>query len=341
MGVSVKILGGGFYGTNLALALHRDGHYVRLWETADSLFSGCSGNMPARLHCGAHYPRSKLTRAACQGHYAEFMENYGEFTHGVACNVYAIAEHDSLLDFGTYKQVLGSEIEFVTVARPAELGLRNVEGAILTGERHVHVDRIRDYFAEQLDGHVIYGAPRGGVDDPDFDLVIDATFCAHDNIGIDRFEACLTLLLEGPVDRSITIMDGPLPSLYVWDENQGLCSLTSAKWTPLAKLYTWKDARHYLDHELTTIERERRAQEMFSQMAEFYPRIRDEYKIVDYRTAIRAMPRSAADARLVDIIWVGERAIRVRAGKLDAIFHAERAIKAIIAEMEGRVAVAA
>lgn len=337
----VKVLGGGFYGTHLALSLLRDGHDVVLWETAERLFSGASGNMPARLHGGAHYPRSKLTRSACQGHFAEFMANYGQFTHGVPCNVYAVAEHESLLDFGTYKQVLGSEIEFVTVARPAELGLQNIEGAILTGERHVHVDRMRDHFAAALDGHVVYGAPRGGVDDPAFDLVVDATFCTHEQIGIDRFEACLTVLLEGPVDRSVTIMDGALPSLYVWDENQGLCSLTSAKWTPLARRATWKDARHYLDHELSKVELDRHANEMFDQMAGFYPRIRDEYKIVDYRTAIRAMPRSAADARLVDIIRVGERAVRIRAGKLDAIFHAERAIKAMIAEMECRVAIAA
>jgi hypothetical protein len=42
--------------------------------------------------------------------------------------------------------------------------------------------------------------------------------------------------------------------------------------------------------------------------------------------AIRAMPRSAAAARLVNVVRVGERAIRVRAGKLDAIFAAERCV---------------
>lgn len=73
---------------------------------------------------------------------------------------------------------------------------------------------------------------------------------------------------------------------------------------------------------------------MFSQMMEFYPRILGEYQIVGHRLAIRAMPRSAADARLVDVVRVGNRALRVRAGKLDAIFHAERVIRDMLREFE-------
>src|SRR3954465_2108023 len=104
------VLGGGFYGTHITSALRADGHYVELHEIADRLFAGASGNIPARAHQGQHYPRSKLTRRACQEHYAEFMMRYGEFTRGVPVNVYAIAEHDSLMDFGTYVQVLRDEI---------------------------------------------------------------------------------------------------------------------------------------------------------------------------------------------------------------------------------------
>src|SRR3954468_24745718 len=100
------VLGGGFYGTHTAVSLRAEGHYVELHESATQLFAGASGNIPARAHQGQHYPRSKLTRRACQEHYAEIMTSYGEFTRGVPVNVYAIADHDSLLDFGTYAQVL-------------------------------------------------------------------------------------------------------------------------------------------------------------------------------------------------------------------------------------------
>ncbi len=342
----IRVLGGGVYGSHIALALSNDGMMdVELHEIAPRLFSGASGNQPARLHTGAHYCRSKLTRAACQEHFAEFMARYGHLTHGVPVNVYAVAEHESLLDFGTYKQVLRDEIEFVTVERPAELGLQNVEGAILTGERHFIVDRAREHFTKALGNRVIYNQPPGEVDDPRWDVTVDCTFCAHDSIGIDRFEACLTVLLEGPTDRAVTIMDGRFPSLYPWDEEQGLSSLTSAKWTPMALFCTWGEAREWLDdlhaRPIRLGERlacsevgPRHAAAMFDQMAGFYPRIRDEYRVVDHRLAIRAMPRSAADARLVDVVRVGDRALRVRAGKLDAIFHAERVIRDMLRDFE-------
>jgi len=328
--MKIRVLGGGLYGSHLALAFLKDGHEVELHEIADRLFAGASGNIPARLHQGFHYPRSKLTRDACRDHRAEFVAHYGHLTHCVPVNIYAIAEADSLLDFGTYTQLLG-ETEFLAIERPAELGLSRVEGAVLTGERHIVVDRMREHFTLALGDRVKFGMPGGIVDDPAWDLTLDATFCAHEGFGVDRFEACLTVLLEGPADRAVTVMDGPFPSLYPWSEEQGLSSLTSAKFTPLARRSTWKDARVFLDKELPAQRIAEHTAAMIDQMAEFYPAISD-YRVAEHRLAIRALPRSAADARLAEIVRVGERAIRIRAGKLDAVFHAERVVKRMIAQ---------
>ena len=329
--MNIRILGSGLYGCHLATTLLRDGHDVVVREIADRVFAGATGNIPARLHSGSHYPRSGLTREACREHYREFMDVYGDFTHGVACNAYAVAEHDSLVDFSTYRQILRDEIEFITVERPEELGLRHVEGAILTGERHVLADKLAAHFAETLKDHIEFGREPGVVDDPAWDLTIDCTSCANDNAGVDRFEACLTLLLKGPTDKAITIMDGPFPSLYPWDEERGLSSLTSAKWTPLGRSDTWAEALDAMRTARNVGALADHSCEMFKQMEWYFPAIRD-YEIAATRTSIRAMPRSAADARLVDVVRVGERAIRIRAGKLDAIFHAERVIKGMLKE---------
>lgn len=326
--MKIRILGGGFYGSHLALALLADGHEVELHEIAERLFSGASGNIPARLHSGTHYPRSKLTRDACLEHRARFMTRYGAFTRGVRCNVYAVAQDDSLLDFGTYLQIVQAGLHVIPVSHPAELGLESIEGAILTGERHVRVDMMRDFFTAQLEGHLRFGVVAGLVDDPAFDLTVDATFCAHENAGVDRYEVCLTMLLEGPTDFAITVMDGPFPSLYPWDEEAGLCSLTSAKFTPLFRRYDWNSAKAVMD-ELGVRKAQQQGRDMIQQMARFYPAVAD-YRIADHRLAIRAMPRSAADARLIDVLPIGEKALRIRAGKIDAIFKAEDAVKSWI-----------
>ena len=258
------------------------------------------------------------------------MRVYGHLTRSVPVNLYAVAAHDSLVDFGTFSQVLRGEVEFITVERPEEFGLQNVEGAILTGERHVVIDDARRYFEAALDDAVQFETEPGVIDSPSWDLTLDCTFCANDAEAIDRYEPCMTVLLTGPADRAVTIMDGMLPSIYPWDESRCLSSLTSAKFTPLSKeCRTYQEAKHLLDTTGAT-EIEARAEAMFDQMAEFWPEARERYRIADIRSAVRAMPRSAADARLVDVVRVGERALRVRAGKIDAIFAAERIVKEII-----------
>lgn len=325
----VRVLGGGFYGCHIASALLAAGHEVELHEIADALFAGASGGIPARLHIGTHYPRSQLTRAACREHHVDFMAVYGHLTRGVPVNLYAIAEHDSLVDFGTYCQVLREEIEFITVAKPDEFGLRGVEGAILTGERHIVTDDARAYFATELAAVAKFHVKPSDHDEAEFDWTIDCTFCARDSANVDRYEPCVTVLLEGPTDKAVTIMDGPFPSLYPWNEARELSSLTSAKFTPLARCATREQAETILRgagaHDV-----DRNAAAMYDQMAGFYPAIRDLYRPAGCRLSIRAMPRSGSDARLVDVVQVGERTLRVRAGKIDAVIAAEHVIKAAL-----------
>jgi len=327
--VKIRVLGGGLYGSHIGLALIRDGHQVELHESAPSLFMGASGNMPARLHLGFHYPRSKLTRTACQDHYERFMATYGHLTRGVPVNIYAIADKLSLVDFGNYCQSLKDEIEFVRIARPEEFGLKNVEGAILTGERHLVIREARRYFTDMLHGAIRFETPAASHGEAEYDLTIDCTFCARESAGVDRYEPCVSALLRGPTNAAVTIMDGAFPSLYPFDELEGLCSLTSAKLTPLTKECTSYDEARLLLTETSERTLLDRCQAMVEQMAQFYPRVRD-YDCIGYMKAIRAMPLSGADARLVDVVRISPKTIRIRASKLDAIFYAEQEVKEAI-----------
>lgn len=329
----IRILGGGWYGCHLAFVLSgfnygpKTEHQVELHELSSTLFMGASGNMPGRLHLGFHYPRSKLTRNACQDHYKRFMERYRHLTCGVRTNIYAIAQNHSFVDFENYCQSLENEVEFIKVVYPEEFGLRNVEGAVLTGERHTLIRLARDHFKERLGNLVQYGTPADHFREDEFDLTIDCTFCAREGEGVDRYEPCVTGLLRGPTHTAVTIMDGPFPSLYPWDPAEGISSLTSAKFTPLTKeCRTYAEARNILDntpeHELR-----QRCVEMFKSLCEFYPDAHGRYEIVGFRKAVRAMPLSGADARLVDVIQTGKKTLRIRASKLDAIFYAEDVVK--------------
>lgn len=323
----IRIHGAGWYGCSIAYGLLKRGHEVEVVERT-GVFSGASGANPARLHSGQHYPRSRLTRAFCQEHQKAFLDRYGYLTRCVPINIYAVADGESLVDFGTYCQILRGEIEFITVYDPSEYGLENVEGAILTGERHIVIRLARDFFRKELEKCLIIGSATG-LNACWADWEIDCTFCARDSENIDRYEPCITTIVKGPAEKAVTIMDGPFPSIYPWDEEQNLNSLTSAKFTPLARCATWEEANSVLNS-ATVEEVAARGNAMLEQMRNYWPDVRDLYSIVDYKLSIRAMPKSAADARLVDIVRTGERSLRVRAGKIDAVLHAEKAICELI-----------
>ena len=325
----IRILGCGWYGAHLAVALLNDGHEVEIHESRDRIFDGASGKIPARLHIGAHYPRSHQTRAACRRHTGEFMERYGHLTRGVPVNIYAIAKEHSLVDYDQYRATLRDEFQFIEIYDPLEYGLENVEGAILTPERHILADAARTYFEHLLEGHIRLGVPAPQGDAGHWDWTIDCTFCANSAAGVDRYEPCLVLLLEGPADRAVTIMDGPFGSLYPWDPERALCSLSSARWTPFSKtLSTYEDARRMLDEMMPWVVQER-GEEMIEQMRGFYPAI-EEYKVVDEMLSIRAMPLSGADTRLVRVDQQGPRLLRVRAGKIDAVLDAEQMVRVFL-----------
>lgn len=329
----IHILGGGWYGCHLAASLSEAGHEVTLHEKAERLFAGASGANPARLHLGFHYPRSKLTRAACQEQHAAFMGKYGHLTRAIPTNLYAIASDDSHVDFGNYTQTLRGELEFITVEDPSDFGLVGIEGAILTGERHIVIREAREYFLALL-GHKIEfnSIGPGPLLDVNSDIVIDCTFCARDSMNVDRYEPCITTILEGMTDRALTIMDGPFASLYPWDERDKLLSLTSAKYTPFQRVKTYEEADSII-RGLKVDEIVERAHRMREQLAAFWPESWDRFQIVDNVFGIRAMPASGADARLVDIVKTGARQFRVRAGKIVSIFMAEQSIKGILCSL--------
>lgn len=329
--MKILVLGGGWYGCHLAAAF-KGLHEVQLHEAGPRLFSGASGANPARLHLGFHYPRSKLTRAACQEQHGEFMRAYGHLTRAIPTNLYAVAERTSNVDFGNYVQTLRGELEFITVEDVKDFGLQNVEGAVLTGERHIVIREAREYFQALLGDAVHLNSKMTADQAPADAVVIDCTFCALDAQNIDRYEPCVTVVLEGPTDRALTVMDGPFPSVYPWDERDNLLSLTSAAHTPLARCKTYHEAMSVISSAKAPDIRARQ-QRMMDDVTFFWPEAAARFRAVDAMLAIRAMPASGADARLVDIVRLGPRAFRVRAGKIVSIFHAEHLLRSALCSL--------
>lgn len=329
--MKIRILGAGWYGCHIASELLADGHDVEVREIQDEIFMGASGKNPARLHKGFHYPRSTETRRLSQSNLEQFMQHYGHLTRAVPVNIYAVAANESMVDFSNYVKVLKDELDFVVIERPEEFGLRNVEGAVLTGERHILVNRVREHFKKALGDRLKLGVDDTDLDKnlSDFDVTIDCTFCALDRHNVARYEPCVTYVYSGDYDRAVTIMDGPFPSIYPHYE-KGTVSVTSAKYTPLAKVKTSEEAQAVIE-DTTHEDLRRRRMDLEEDMNRFYAPFPEQYHYVDAKLAVRAMPLSGADSRIFEV-HENDGVIRMRSGKIDAIFSAAEEIKRILNE---------
>ena len=94
--MDIGIIGGGWYGCHVAVALSKKGHKVTLFEKSSDVFQGVSGDFGQRLHKGPHYPRSFETRESCRRSHNEFLERYPELVVKHEYSTYALGITDSI-----------------------------------------------------------------------------------------------------------------------------------------------------------------------------------------------------------------------------------------------------
>lgn len=108
------IVGGGFYGCNLALFLRSISASILLVEAGDDLMTRASRVNQARIHTGFHYPRSALTAVKSMVLRQRFAADYAEAVIDDFQMLYGIARRRSRVNanrfFRTFK-TMGSPIE--------------------------------------------------------------------------------------------------------------------------------------------------------------------------------------------------------------------------------------
>jgi glycine/D-amino acid oxidase-like deaminating enzyme len=87
----IVVVGGGFFGSSIALFYAERGKSVLLVEKENSLMKRASLNNQARVHRGYHYPRSLLTGLRSRENYGVFLERFHNCIDGSFKNYYAIS----------------------------------------------------------------------------------------------------------------------------------------------------------------------------------------------------------------------------------------------------------
>jgi len=97
------VIGGGFYGSTVALALAGSGAKVALLESADDILQRASSTNQARVHTGYHYPRSILTGLRSRVNCRRFLDEFDDCIERGFRHYYAVARRHSNVTAGQFE----------------------------------------------------------------------------------------------------------------------------------------------------------------------------------------------------------------------------------------------
>jgi len=351
------VVGGGFFGASLAVALARLGERVAVIERGRALLLGASSINQARIHRGYHYPRSVLTALRSRINAPRFAADHADCVVDDFEHYYAIARPFSKVtahQFQTFCARIGAPLTQAPdeVRRLFHPDL--IEEVFVVREGAFDANRLRRQLIGDLD---VLGVsvrlettalrlarrPAGGyrvaLDGPGggeivADRVYNCTY-AHLNAllaasGVPRVplrhELTELALVEPPprlARAAVTVMCGPFFSCMPFP-SRGLYSLSHVRYTPHG---TWDDrpGGPYADPEAMAarIPRRSRFAHMVRDAARYLPLMR-ECRYVESLWAVKTiLPRSAVDdSRPIlvhtDAAWPGLACII--GGKLDNVY---------------------
>jgi hypothetical protein len=323
----VLIVGAGWYGCHLASVLLKRGCTITIVDKSNTIFSGSSSKNQNRLHLGYHYPRSPETIYECQIGYTKFKQTYRSIcTSSIPNNTYLLASQRSQTDASTF----GALFDQKPVPSPLPFCIQNVESdTYVVDEEYIdhvkaaaHFQTVLGRHFRCIDDHSAFAsieAIESALGEP-YDYVLNCTYNQLEPIDYEHYELFLTLLYEIPAlpTFACTIMDGPFYSLYPYDLERKLYTLTSVQH---GVLYAGRECRYSVSDDIVGRVRAR----MESEFAEFIPDFTQIAHYAGHYTSWKTKPRTENDDRSLRYSKDG-RVIHMYGGKITGIFQAEEKV---------------
>lgn len=350
------VVGGGFYGCRLALALRVRGWRVTLLEREERLLARASRWNQARLHNGYHYPRSDLTARRSLANLPRFRAEFPGAVRPIT-SLYAVAREGSRTsprEFERFAERIGAS------ARPAPPALaelfapRAVGGVWLADEPVFDADALVDALRKRLDATGV--RVRTGVEV----LLVEATDgltvrCSDGSMTADRVVNCtyadahhldpaLTdsmrwqvaeiALLEVPSaleGLGVTVMDGPFFSTLPFPRpGPPVHSLSHVTYTPHLGWSGPVDGGRGSRAVLARASHRSQVGRMLRDAARFLPLLAEARPVESFFEVKAMRLQSGNDARPILLREDPSRPglVTVVGGKLDNVYDAEDALLA-------------
>lgn len=256
----IAIIGGGFYGCNLALEIEKiiGDCEVEIFEKNDKILQGAISNNQHRLHLGFHYPRCDFTIKQAIRTYDMFVEKYSDCLYKPKENFYLIHK-DSNVNFDSYiKKFSNHDLNFKIIDRNDFKyfikNYNNIEGAISCNELVINLNLLKNKIFRSLSSSKIKVHVNQQVYEIEdnlvyfktfqkkFDYVINTTY-SNPSLGFQdqirtKNELCFIPILKDNDNifekKCFTIMDGKFASIYQTGINK-VVSLSNVEFTPFFK----------------------------------------------------------------------------------------------------------
>jgi hypothetical protein len=334
--MNILVIGAGWYGCHLSKYLMDKGHKVTIVDKTNTIFSGASSKNQNRLHLGFHYPRARDTIKECQSGFYKFKELYGSLLEPITNNYYFISKYGSKITMAEYVKIF-EPTDFVECSlKDMPLSITNVNDTVLrVNEEYINPKKSIEYFKKYLmpffysiDSPQTFSSVKAIVDyvPVSFDYIINCSFNHLEPIEYDHYELYVSFLYKIDTDDifAYTIMDGEFFSIYPYDIEQCIYTVTSVKHGVLLSI---RDSS--IDYSNMDTEIMERKQIVDNEIKEYINDWSNKAVYVDYFLSWKTKPKTMTDDRSLQY-KIADNVISFYGGKITGIFHAQDILEGVI-----------
>jgi hypothetical protein len=346
----IGIIGGGIFGSTIAIELANQGYNVTLFERKKNVLEEASSINQYRVHAGYHYPRSSQTALDCKLSLSSFEKTYKQAIVSRNAGVkhyYAIASKASMTnaeEYLAFMDTIGLPYKIIKPIRGTDL-MVEVEENIFDPAKLVSIVKTRLKGAG-VELHL--GKPAAGGDLKEFDFTIIATYANINDWSNDKrkyqYEICEKPVLKLPDDyrkKSIVIMDGPFmcidpfgnSDLHVMGNVVHAIHHSNIGYKPFIP----SGYKNLLNRGVIKNPSITNIDKFIESAGQFFPDIHKAKHIGSMYTIRAVMPdRDKDDARPTLVDWMGEKRLMVFSGKICTCVNAA---KSVLKYIEDRIKV--
>jgi glycine/D-amino acid oxidase-like deaminating enzyme len=355
------IIGGGFFGTAIALMLHRRGIVPIILEAEEELFRHASRVNQARVHGGYHYPRSLLTAYRSRQNYERFKMTYRDAIADQFTKVYAVGRKFSKVtadQFATFMKRVDAPLreapshiarqfnphltERVWIAEECAFDYSILRDLVLHDIQHAGIEVKLKTTATRVESNqrFIRVETSSGAELV-CDYVFNATYAGLNRITVssglpliplkhELAEMALVELPESLSGLSVTMMCGPFFSFMPYPA-RNLTTLSHVRYTPHAHWHENESTGAVNPYEiLQSIEKRSAFELMAADASRYMPALRDCIYRDSLWTIKTLLPLSEVDDGRPILFQRDAKIsnlIHVMGGKIDNIFDVEDEIQ--------------